>query len=243
MKKKLIPALLPLILCAAFSLTGCGAKEIYSDEQMTASLEDNDGRKDLRIYFNLPAGTPDDGLKERLTELGISPVRDYETEMSDGTGYGYHDDTNDQSGSGVYIIPCSTIDEIENVLGRNLWTHPGLHYPEEETNFVMQYSGDGQRFSVHFAAADLEEGITVRPDIQLNLSSGQDRTSNTLIDVSESIAHESWTTSGGLDADLFIDEAKGRACLALTDNACLYYWKIFGDISTEKIKAFAEELV
>lgn len=229
-----------IILCSFFLLVGCGAKEIYRDDNVVASLENSvDDRIDLSVDLRLSSTTLSGIALQTLETFPNS--KDLDVSLSDGTFYGF-DGLAAEGAKGVNWKVYSSIDEIEKDLNMDLISSTEIKYPDKGNHFLLMYNPDAYNISIHEASTTTDDYDISNISLMISFDGKTNYTSRSVIDVSDSIQHQELKTNNGKRVDVFIDQTKEKAGIYLLTSGCVYNWELNHIQSLDDVKSFVNSL-
>lgn len=229
-----------IVSCCFCLLVGCGAGEVYRDDNIVAGLDDSvDGRLDLSINFRLSSAALDDSTLQTLETFPGSMNLD--VALSDGMIYGF----NNEGAAGASPTKWkvySTADEIERDLNMDIISSTEITYPDDRTNFLLTYYPDDYVIFITSAGVKTKNCTVSESGLQIHFDGTTGYTSRSMIDISDNIRHEELETADGKRVDVFIDETKEKAGIYLLTPGCLYDWELSSIRSLDDVKNFVNSL-
>lgn len=231
-------------LWTAVSLGACsaGATKIYADNHMNAVVRNEDEEKVLAVDVDLTSKAPalSEFSMDALTLDGT--VKSYEVQLSDGTIYGYQDDTMDH-GTETYAKVFKSMEELSDTLDRSLLQSNENVYPEGENNFLLIYDKTQDNITIHAAQVAAMENFKVKWDVLITFTSDKSsRNTFNIYDVTDRINHETYTSQNGLQTELFWDADTGKAGICVLEEGMCYTWELDGKVDEESVKAYADTI-
>lgn len=227
-----------LSFCITIGTSGCSTATVYENENINAVVTNSDDEKELLVRINVTPSNLPETLKQRIEE---ELVHDFEIQLSDGTYYGYHDDTNDNNG-GAFIETFSTMSDMEEILDKNLIYSTELIYPDDEVNFVLSILPTDNGVSVNSASVAFTDKISVQGTLYMSYGSSDGNFTPSLTGVTDEIYCEESETSFGEEVLVLVDETADKAGIYLEMDEIIYWWSFEGDFDKEDIMSFINTL-
>lgn len=237
-KKKIIIAGF-LSCCLMTGIWGCSIDTVYESETVHAFVTESDGEKELELQIKAAPSDFPETLKQYMKEK--EPVHHFEAELSDGTYYGYQDDTNDKNG-GIFPETFSDLKDMEELLDKNLIHSNAIMYPAGKVNFVLSFLPGDNSVSIQAAKSAYKDKISVGETIYMVYGKSEGRFSPRLTGVTDQIYCRELNTSFGEKVLAFIDETADQAGVYLEMDGAVYWWNFEGDFNQEDIISFINTL-